>query len=68
MLLFFPAKARANLAYLGDCVAREMAMLRRVKEIETIAARQAHYIQWCIVMNITDPCGDNPGYEHIAAM
>jgi hypothetical protein len=68
MLLFLPAEARANLAYLGDCVAREMAMSRRIKDIETIAARQAHYIQWCTVMKVPDPCGDNPGYEHMAAM
>ncbi len=45
-----------------------MAMSQRVKEIETVAARQAHYIQWCRVMNIPDPCGDNLGYKHIAAM
>ncbi len=46
-----------------------MVMSQRVKEIETIVARQAHYIQWCTVMKkVPDPCGDNPGYEHMAAM
>jgi len=43
-------------------------MSRRRKDIETIRARQAHYIQWCKMMRIPDPCGDNPGYEQVVAM
>ena len=45
-----------------------MAMSRRCKDIETIRARQAYYIQWCKMMCIPDPCGDNPGYKQVAAM
>jgi len=45
-----------------------MAMSRRDKDIETTAARQSHYILWCKMMGIPDPCGPDPGYVQIAAM
>jgi len=43
-------------------------MSRRDKDIETTAARQSHYILWCKMMGIPDPCGPDPGYVQIAAM
>ena len=53
---------------MGDRVDREVAMSRRDKEIETEAARQAHYISWTQVMNIPDPCGHQLGYQRIVAI
>jgi hypothetical protein len=43
-------------------------MSRRDKEIETEAARQAHYIQWGLIMGILDPCGLQRGYQRIIAI
>jgi len=53
---------------MGDCVDREVALSRRDKEIETEAARQAHFILWNKMKNIPDPCGPDPGYMRIAAI
>ena len=43
-------------------------MSRQDKEIETEAARQAHYIQWGLIMGILDPCGHQRGYQRIVAI
>jgi hypothetical protein len=43
-------------------------MSQRDKEIETEAARQAHYIQWGLIMGIIDPCGHQRGYQRIVAI
>jgi hypothetical protein len=67
-LLLLQDTARANLAYMGDRIDREVAMSRRDKEIETEAARQAHYIQWGLIMGILDPCGHQRGYQRIVAI
>ncbi len=53
---------------MGYSVDREMAMSRQNKEIETEAARQSHYILWCTIMGIPDPCGPDTGYQRIVAM
>jgi hypothetical protein len=53
---------------MGDSVDREVALSRRDKEIETEAARQAHYIRWCEIMSIPDACGHQPGYQRIVAI
>jgi hypothetical protein len=53
---------------MGDCIDREVAMSRRDKEIETEAARQAHYIQWGLIMGILDPCSHQRGYQRIVAI
>lgn len=53
---------------MGDCVDREMAMSRADSDIETQAARQAHYIRWTQLVGIPDPCGSQPGYERILAI
>ncbi len=64
-MFFLHDTARANLAYMGDHIDREVAMSRRDKEIETEAARQAHYIQWGLIMG---PCGHQRGYQRIVAI
>jgi hypothetical protein len=53
---------------MGDHVDREMAMSRRDKERETEAPRQSHYIFWCSIIGIPDPCGNEIGYQHIVAI
>ena len=53
---------------MGDRVDQEVAMSRQDKEIETEVARQAHYIQWGLIMGIFDPCGHQRGYQRIVAI
>jgi hypothetical protein len=53
---------------MGDRVDREVAMSRQDKEVETGAARQSHYIFWCSIIGIPDPCGNNIGYQRIIAI
>ena len=53
---------------MGDRVDREVAMSRRDKEIETEAAWQSHYIFWCSIIGIPDPCGNEIGYQRIVAI
>jgi hypothetical protein len=65
---FFWPSARANLSHMGDCVDREVAMSRRDKEVESEAAWQSHYIFWCSITGIPDPCGNKIGYQHIVAI
>ncbi len=43
-------------------------MSRRDKEIETEATRQSHYIFWCSIIGIPDPCGNEIGYQRIVAI
>jgi hypothetical protein len=56
------------ISLMGNRIDREVAMSRRDKEIETEAARQAHYIQWGLIMGIDDPCGHQRGYQRIVAI
>jgi len=53
---------------MGNHIDREVAMSRRDKEIETDAARQAHYIQWGLILGTLDPCGHQRGYQRIVAI
>ena len=43
-------------------------MSQQDKEIETEAARQSHYIFWCSIIGIPDPCGNEIGYQRIVAI
>ena len=45
-----------------------MAMSRRDKELATETSWQAHYILWCKIMEIKDPCGNEPGWESLVAI
>ena len=40
----------------------------RNKDLETEAARQSHYIAWCGIIGIPDPCGPKYGYQRIVAI
>ena len=43
-------------------------MSQRDKDLETETARQSHYIQWCRIIGIPDPCGSEYGYQRIVAI
>ena len=47
---------------------REMAISRRDKDIATETSQQAHYILWTRIMDIKDPCGNEPGYDIIVGL
>ncbi len=53
---------------MGDCVDREMAKSRGGPDIETEAARQAHYIKWAEIIGIQDPCGHYLGNQRVVAI
>ena len=38
------------------------------KDLETEATRQSHYIAWCAIIGIPDPCGPEYGYQCIVAI
>ncbi len=43
-------------------------MSQQDKEVETEAAWQSHYIFWCSIIGIPDPCGNEIGYQCIVAI
>jgi hypothetical protein len=45
-----------------------MAQLQRGPDLETEAARQAHYIKWAKIFVIPDPCGYYKGFIRIVAI
>jgi hypothetical protein len=53
---------------MGDPVDREVAMSQQDKQVETEAAQQSHYIIWCSIIGIPDPCGNKIGYQCIVAI
>jgi hypothetical protein len=53
---------------MGHCVDQEMAQSRRGPDLETEAARQAHYIKWAKIFGIQDPCGYYKGFIRIVAI
>jgi len=50
---------------MGHSLEREMAMSQRDKELATETSLQAHYILWANLMDLKDPCGDEPGWESL---
>ena len=67
-MFFLPDRAKSHLNDMGNRVDRELAQSRQGPEIETDAARQAHYIKWADILGIPDPCGPYPGYQRIVAI
>jgi hypothetical protein len=53
---------------MGNSVDREMAKSQGGSDVETEAARQAHYIKWAEIFGIQDPGGYYPGYQRIMAI
>ena len=53
---------------MGHHLDREVAMSQHNKDLETEAARQSHYIAWCAIIGIPDPCGPEYGYQRIVAI
>ncbi len=50
---------------MGDPVDREVVMSQQDKEVETEATWQSHYIFWCSIIGVLDPCGNKIGYQGI---
>ena len=50
---------------MGDSVDREVAMSRIGKELATETSWQAHYILWAKIMDIKDPCSNEPGLDFL---
>ena len=53
---------------MGHFVEREVAKSSRSQDLETIRARQAHYIKWCQAKSISDPVGPQKGWDMILAI
>jgi hypothetical protein len=53
---------------MGHHVDQEMAQSRRGPDLETEAARQAHYIKWAKIFGIPDPCGYYKGFIRSVAI
>jgi hypothetical protein len=53
---------------MGHCVDQEITQSRRVPDLETEAAQQAHYIKWAKIFGIPDPCGYYEGFIRIVAI
>ena len=53
---------------MGCCLDEEISRSKTDKEIETARARQAHYIGWCIIKSILDPCGPDLGWQRVIAI
>ena len=64
---FLPTTSRAALDDLGNLVDAKIAGLEQGASFETKRFRQAWFIKWCNQELISDPCGNEPGYERIVA-
>ena len=58
---------QASLADLGHIVDAKMSRLKSDNELETARFRQAVYIRFTKMHNISDPCGSQSGFEKIIA-
>jgi hypothetical protein len=67
-LFFLPDLAIAHLSDMGHCVAQEMVQSQRGPDLETEAARQAHFIKWTKIFGIPNPCGPFQEYQWIVAI
>ena len=65
--MFSPPESRAALYDLGSYVDVKMSRLKHGPEVETERFRQAHYINWCMLKLIPDPCESESGYKRIVA-
>ena len=48
---------------LGHSVAQEIAKSRNSNDLETIRARQAHYIMWCKSKQVYNPADPEPQWD-----
>ena len=62
---FLSAKSQANFDAIGDIVDQEVARTKRSSGLETTRFRQAHYIVFCKINEINDPCGHQDGYIRV---
>lgn len=53
---------------MGDYIDSELAKPQSNSDFEMQATRQAHYIEWCRLHDIDDPCSLEPGFEQVVAI
>ena len=53
---------------MGHSVAGEITKSQASVGVETIRARQAHFIKWCLAKHIIDPAGPEPGWQLVLAI
>ena len=53
---------------MGHFVVGEVAKSQESTGIETIRARQAHFIKWCLAKHINDSAGPEPGWKVVLAI
>ena len=53
---------------MGHRVDRKMGNSQGGADVETEAARQAHYVKLANIIGILDPCGPHLGYQWIIAI
>ena len=64
----FPAECRASLHDLGCDVDEELSRSKSVRQLEMQWSRQAHYLKFCRLQRVPDPCGMGPSYEFLVAL
>ena len=65
---FLSAQSKFALISLGHSVAQEIAKSRNGNGLETIRARQAHYIMWCKSKQVFNPVGPEPQWDLFISM
>jgi len=53
---------------MGHSVAGEVAKSQASQGLETVRARQAHFIKWCHAKHIVDPTGPEMGWQVVLAI
>jgi hypothetical protein len=53
---------------MGSYIDSELAKSRSNSDMEMQAARRAHYIEWCRLHAIADPCGPISGFQQVVAL
>ena len=53
---------------MGHSVAGEVTKSQASQGLETIRARQAHFIKWCYAKHIVDPVGPESGWQFVLAI
>ena len=65
---FLSALTRLALDPMGHSVAGEVAKSQASQGLETIRARQAHFIKWCYTKHSADPVGPESGWQVVLAI
>ncbi len=65
---FLLTKSQAALSHLGHIIDSKLSQSKQDSEFKTTQFRQAVYLRWAKIMEITNPCGaEQAGYKQIVA-